>query len=58
MITADEEVGGGLGAQWLCEQHPDKVHADFVVNEGGGDLIELAGGGPTRSASARRGSSG
>jgi acetylornithine deacetylase/succinyl-diaminopimelate desuccinylase-like protein len=43
VITADEEVGGGLGAQWLCEQHPDKVRSDFVVNEGGGDLIEFGG---------------
>jgi acetylornithine deacetylase/succinyl-diaminopimelate desuccinylase-like protein len=43
VLTADEEVGGGLGAQWLCEQHPDKVRADFVVNEGGGDLVELGG---------------
>jgi acetylornithine deacetylase/succinyl-diaminopimelate desuccinylase-like protein len=43
VITADEEVGGGLGAQWLCEQHPEKVRSDFVVNEGGGGLIELGG---------------
>ena len=43
MITADEEVGGGLGAHWLCEQHPDKVRSDFVVNEGGGELVELGG---------------
>jgi acetylornithine deacetylase/succinyl-diaminopimelate desuccinylase-like protein len=43
ILTADEEVGGGLGAEWLCEQHPDKVRADFVVNEGGGELIELGG---------------
>jgi acetylornithine deacetylase/succinyl-diaminopimelate desuccinylase-like protein len=43
VITADEEVGGGLGAQWLCEQHPDKVRSDYVVNEGGGELIEFAG---------------
>jgi acetylornithine deacetylase/succinyl-diaminopimelate desuccinylase-like protein len=41
VLTADEEVGGGLGAEWLCEQHPDKVRADFVVNEGGGELVEL-----------------
>ena len=32
----------GLGAHWLCEQHPDKVRADFIVNEGGGESIELA----------------
>ena len=43
VITADEEVGGGLGAFWLCEQHPDKVRSDFVVNEGGGQLVEFAG---------------
>jgi acetylornithine deacetylase/succinyl-diaminopimelate desuccinylase-like protein len=43
VLTADEEAGGGLGAQWLCEQHPDKVHSDFVVNEGGGVLIEHGG---------------
>jgi acetylornithine deacetylase/succinyl-diaminopimelate desuccinylase-like protein len=43
VITADEEVGGGLGAHWLCEEHPDKVRSDFVVNEGGGELVELGG---------------
>jgi acetylornithine deacetylase/succinyl-diaminopimelate desuccinylase-like protein len=43
VITADEEVGGGLGAHWLCEQHPDRVRSDFVVNEGGGELFEVAG---------------
>ena len=41
VLTADEEAGGGLGAQWLCETHPDRVRSDFVVNEGGGSLIEL-----------------
>jgi acetylornithine deacetylase/succinyl-diaminopimelate desuccinylase-like protein len=41
VITADEEVGGGLGAQWLCEQQPEKVRSDFVVNEGGGQRVEL-----------------
>src|SRR5690242_6034554 len=37
--TADEEVGEGFGAQWLCEEHPDAVRCDFCVNEGGGDRI-------------------
>jgi acetylornithine deacetylase/succinyl-diaminopimelate desuccinylase-like protein len=41
VVTADEEVGGGLGARWLCEQHPDKVRSDFVVNEGGGELVKF-----------------
>ena len=43
MITADEEAGGDLGARWLCEQHPDKVRSDFVVNEGGGVAFEHDG---------------
>ena len=44
VLTADEEVGGGLGAHWLCEEHPEKVRGDFVVNEGGGALLEFGGG--------------
>jgi acetylornithine deacetylase/succinyl-diaminopimelate desuccinylase-like protein len=41
--TADEEVGAGFGAQWLCEAHPDAVRADFCINEGSGDRVELSG---------------
>jgi len=43
VITADEEMGAAKGAAWLCEQHPEKVRADLVVNEGGGDSFELGG---------------
>jgi acetylornithine deacetylase/succinyl-diaminopimelate desuccinylase-like protein len=43
VLTADEEMGAHKGAQWLCEQHPDKVRADLVVNEGGGDSFEVGG---------------
>lgn len=39
VITADEETGGDLGARWLCENHPDEVRCDFVVNEGGGAVV-------------------
>src|SRR5438552_2539642 len=41
--TADEEVGAGFGAQWLCEAHPDAVRCDYVINEGSGDRVELGG---------------
>src|SRR5919108_519918 len=41
--TADEEVGAGFGAQWLCEAHPDAVRCDFCINEGSGDRLELGG---------------
>jgi acetylornithine deacetylase/succinyl-diaminopimelate desuccinylase-like protein len=43
IVTADEEAGAEHGAKWLCEQHPDKVRADFVVNEGGGDPFDFEG---------------
>jgi acetylornithine deacetylase/succinyl-diaminopimelate desuccinylase-like protein len=41
--TADEEVGAGFGAQWLCEAHPDAVRAEYCINEGAGERVELAG---------------
>jgi len=41
--TADEEVGAGFGAQWLCETHPDAVRCDYCINEGAGDRVELNG---------------
>ena len=41
IVTADEEAGAHKGAKWLCEEHPEKVRADLVVNEGGGAMFEL-----------------
>jgi acetylornithine deacetylase/succinyl-diaminopimelate desuccinylase-like protein len=41
--TADEEVGAGFGAQWLCQTHPEAVRADYCINEGAGDRMVLAG---------------
>jgi acetylornithine deacetylase/succinyl-diaminopimelate desuccinylase-like protein len=41
---ADEEVGEDFGLSWLCREHPDAVRADYCINEGGGDRIELDGG--------------
>lgn len=34
--TADEETGGRKGIGWIVEKYPEKVRADFVINEGGG----------------------
>ena len=39
--TADEENGVGFGLEWLCEAHPDAVRADYCVNEGAGDRLEI-----------------
>jgi acetylornithine deacetylase/succinyl-diaminopimelate desuccinylase-like protein len=41
--TADEEVGAGFGASWLCEEHADAVRCDYLINEGSGDRVELGG---------------
>jgi acetylornithine deacetylase/succinyl-diaminopimelate desuccinylase-like protein len=41
--TADEEVGAGFGASWLCEEHGEAVRCDYLVNEGSGERVELGG---------------
>lgn len=41
--TADEEVGDDFGLSWLCEAHPDAVRADYAINEGAGERVELGG---------------
>jgi acetylornithine deacetylase/succinyl-diaminopimelate desuccinylase-like protein len=43
VTTADEEMGAAAGAQWLCHQHPEKVRADYVLNEGGGVAFHVEG---------------
>jgi acetylornithine deacetylase/succinyl-diaminopimelate desuccinylase-like protein len=43
VFVSDEETGGDLGAQWLCNEHPDKVRCDMLLNEGGGEHFEFAG---------------
>jgi acetylornithine deacetylase/succinyl-diaminopimelate desuccinylase-like protein len=43
VAAADEEVGAGFGLQWLVDKHPDAVRADFSVNEGAGDRVDLGG---------------
>jgi len=41
--TADEEKGGEAGAGWLVRNHPEKVQAKYVINEGGGLAIPING---------------
>src|SRR3954463_4063873 len=43
VATGDEETGGGEGAVWLCENHPDAVRCDYVINEGAGAVIPFDG---------------
>jgi acetylornithine deacetylase/succinyl-diaminopimelate desuccinylase-like protein len=42
-VTADEETGAQYGAHWLCDNHPDKVRCDMLVNEGGGEVLDFDG---------------
>jgi acetylornithine deacetylase/succinyl-diaminopimelate desuccinylase-like protein len=43
VVTCDEEAGATYGAQWLCENVPEKVRCDMVVNEGAGELLDFEG---------------
>jgi acetylornithine deacetylase/succinyl-diaminopimelate desuccinylase-like protein len=54
VAAADEEVGAGYGLQWLVEEHPDAVRADFSVNEGAGDRVEIGGRGLYLCATAEK----
>jgi acetylornithine deacetylase/succinyl-diaminopimelate desuccinylase-like protein len=44
LAAADEESGGQWGAGWVAQNYPDKVRADFAVNEGGGAPIATPNG--------------
>ena len=43
VAAADEEQGDGYGLEWLVETHPEAVRAEYSVNEGAGDRLELGG---------------
>ena len=43
VVTCDEEAGATIGAKWLCENVPDKVRCDWVVNEGAGEAVDFGG---------------
>ena len=43
VAAADEEVGADFGCSWLCREHPDAVRAEYVLNEGAGDRVEMGG---------------
>jgi acetylornithine deacetylase/succinyl-diaminopimelate desuccinylase-like protein len=42
--VVDEEVGGRLGAKWLCSERPDLARCDYLLNEGGGARMPLGDG--------------
>ena len=43
VAAADEEKGGNLGMGYLLENYPDKIKADFAINEGADQPIIING---------------
>jgi acetylornithine deacetylase/succinyl-diaminopimelate desuccinylase-like protein len=43
VAAADEEVNVDFGLSWLCREHPEVVRAEYALNEGGGERIDLGG---------------
>jgi acetylornithine deacetylase/succinyl-diaminopimelate desuccinylase-like protein len=44
LATADEEIGGGVGAGWFVQHHPELVQdAEFLINEGGTIRADASG---------------
>jgi acetylornithine deacetylase/succinyl-diaminopimelate desuccinylase-like protein len=39
VCVVDEETGGGEGAMWLTEHHPDACRCDMLLNEGAGGVF-------------------
>jgi acetylornithine deacetylase/succinyl-diaminopimelate desuccinylase-like protein len=43
LALADEEMGGRLGARWMLENVPHLKEAEYVLNEGGGVIVDEDG---------------
>ena len=40
---ADEEAGSEFGADWMWREHRDLIDAEYAINEGGGNQVEIMG---------------
>jgi acetylornithine deacetylase/succinyl-diaminopimelate desuccinylase-like protein len=43
MALADEETGGSRGIEWMANNHPELLDAEYVINEGGWGAAEVFG---------------
>ncbi|MBX5468544.1 MAG: M20/M25/M40 family metallo-hydrolase [Thermoleophilaceae bacterium] len=41
--VVDEEAGSEDGCAFLCDEHPEVVRCDYLLNEGGGEAFEFGG---------------
>ena len=48
VATSDEEAGGTIGTEWLIEEQPELMRAEFALNEGG--RIRVVDGRPLYAA--------
>ena len=55
LAVADEEAFGAHGAAWLLEHERDAVRADYVVTEGGGNVMTTPTGPKVLAAAAEKG---
>ncbi|MDH5647716.1 MAG: M20/M25/M40 family metallo-hydrolase [Candidatus Heimdallarchaeota archaeon] len=44
LAVADEEGGGKYGAEWLINNVPDKIRADYMIGEAGGFTMDIPNG--------------
>lgn len=42
-IFADEEAGGEFGAEWMWRHQRQLIDAEFAINEGGGNTVDMLG---------------
>lgn len=43
VCVADEEAGGAYGMGWVARTHPDRLRAEYCINEGGGASMPVDG---------------
>ena len=55
VVLVDEETGGAEGAQWLCDEHPDKVRCDCSSTRAPAPSSPSTAGASTASASREKG---
>ena len=55
LAVADEEAFGAHGAAWLLEHERDAVRADYVITEGGGNVMATPTGPKVLAAAAEKG---
>lgn len=41
LAVADEEIGGGMGASWMIQNHWDELDPEYVLDEGGAGFVGL-----------------